>query len=136
MGIHGQISRPAAIEAAAFLFLGIEHAVAIAVVAEEQLRRHALDEQQFLQAVERAVFAVIRRRQRLVVVVFRATFARRIVGVEPIENRVGDVFGHIGQRHQEIVPFAARGVDFQERVRINLAGFIGHAEMIRLRIGS
>ena len=36
-------------------FLGVEHAVAVAVVAEEQPRRDAADQQQLVQAVDRAV---------------------------------------------------------------------------------
>ena len=48
--------RPTAVErAAAVLFVRIENAVAIEVVAVEELRRDALDQKQFVDAVEGAV---------------------------------------------------------------------------------
>ena len=60
--VDGQVGRPAQVDcAAAVVLVGVEDAVAVAVVAEEQLRRDALDEEQLLDAVERAVLGVVGR---------------------------------------------------------------------------
>ena len=100
----GQIRRPAAIErAAAVVLVGVYDAVAIAIVAEQELGGHALHQQQLFESFEGAVLAPVGGSQRKIIIAFGAVGAGIVVGVDPIEDRVGDVIGHIGQFHQHVV---------------------------------
>ncbi len=60
--VDGQIGRPSQVDnTATVVFVGVEDAIAVAVIAEQELRRHPLDQQQLFQAVQRAVFGAVSR---------------------------------------------------------------------------
>ena len=80
----------------------VEVPVAIRVGPEQKPGRHAADQQQLLDRFQRPVLGGVRRIERGVVVDFGAVFARLVVGVDPVEDGVGDVLGHPRQAHQDL----------------------------------
>ena len=58
---------------------------------------------------KRAVLGLIWRLERGIIFGFGAEFARLFVGIEPVENGIGDILGHAGQVHQKRSWIASTG---------------------------
>ncbi len=112
--VDGEISGPAAVERAVGVididerFSGrlrlVGVGVAIGVDAVEQPGRDAADQEQLIERVERSVLGGVGRHEGRVILQFRSEFAFRVVRVDPVEDRVGDVFRHAGEQHQPVAP--------------------------------
>src|SRR5205807_699330 len=108
---NGQVGGPAAVhEPRAVIFVRIENAVTVDVIAEKKLGRHSLDEQQLFQRVKRAVLGGVRGTQAAVVVAFGAIGPRLVIRVEPVNDRVGYVVGHVRQAHEQVVKDLAAAI--------------------------
>jgi len=83
------------------LLVAIELQVVVDIDAEQERRRDPAHQEQLFDRIDRAVLGGIAGREAGVVIDLGALLARLVVGVEPIENRVGHIFGHAGQRHQQ-----------------------------------
>ena len=108
----------------------------IGVLAEQQLRRHALDQQQLVERIEVIVFGGVGRGKALVIIELGPVLHLGLIGVHPVENRVGDFESHIRQRHQQ--RFGGGGFDgprgdhLHQRVQVELRRFVGNAMPQRL----
>ncbi len=112
-GKDGEVSRPALVEhTRAVVFPGIEHAIAILIVAKEQLRRHAFNHQQFFDAVERTVLGHIGRTKAGIVVALGAVFAQSVSSgsiQSTIELATSSVmFGSAMRKFVSVVPLLSR----------------------------
>ena len=102
--VGGQVTRPAAVVLAGAIVLvrQVERAIAIAIVAEQQLPGDALDLEQLLDAVGGAVAGVVGGAQARVIAALSAAVARRVVGVVVVEDGVGNLLRHVGQQHEHV----------------------------------
>src|SRR5207249_4642070 len=58
-----------------------------------------------------------------------------LIRIQPIENRIGDVFGHVWQHHEDVMALLAATVQLHQGVEIDLTTFVGNAEAVRLSLG-
>ena len=130
--IDGQIGRPAQAEPAAVVLVRVDDAVAVDIAAVEQLRRHTLDQEQFVQRIERGILGVIRRAQAAVIFVLGPARARVGVGIDVVDDGIGDLLSHVRQTDQDVVQDGAARVQQHEGVDVDLAGFVGDSVAIAL----
>ena len=130
--VDGQVGRPAAVVSPPPPSSASRTPLRFLSPPNSSSGRHARDQQQLLQAVERAVLAAVGR------VHARSTCrspprpcAASSSGVDPVEDGVGDVLGHVRQEHQASSCRPRRAlVQVEQPVEVDLAALVGHAEAV------
>jgi hypothetical protein len=103
--------------------------VEIRVAAEQKIAGDAAHQQQLFQRDGQGVARSVRHAASGVVVGFGARLARLAIGVDPVEDRIGQGIGHVRQSQEGLAP-GARLADFplQHAGQVQLGRFILQAE--------